>query len=223
MIDFSFFPYSVKGIIRDAMNKRKLHHVWTKLRLVKPWYLLVIAVISTVVCIFALRANNEHMAKLRTAVYAADKDNSNVQGALDKLQAYVTAHMNTNLSAGPNAVYPPIQLKYTYSRLEQAQAAANTDQSNTQLYTDAQTYCQQQDPVDFSGHNRVPCIEQYVESHGGTAVPPTPVPDALYEFSFASPKWSPDLAGWSLLMAVVSWLLFACSFIAKKWFQRYIA
>jgi hypothetical protein len=204
------------------MNKRHVHHLWTKLRLIKPWYFLTLAVISAVICVFALRANNQHMLKLRNAVYTADRNNTDVQAALNNLQAYVTAHMNTNLSTG-TSVYPPIQLKYTYDRLvQQAQAAAAAAvQPGTQLYTDAQTYCQQQDPVDFSGHNRVPCIEQYVQTHGGTISPTTvTIPDALYQFAFASPTWSPDLAGWSLLVTLASGLLFVVSLAARRWFRR---
>ncbi len=207
------------------MNKRRLHHTWTKLRHIKPWYFLIIAVASTVICLFALRANNQHMVKLSDAVYTADKNNTNVEGALRNLQTYVTTHMNTNLSAGPNAVYPPIQLKYTYDRLVQAQKdAAAAGASNDQIYTDAQHYCEKQDPVDFSGHNRVPCIEQYVQSHGGTLAPNTAtIPDALYKFSFISPRWSPDLAGWSLIVAVLAWPLFIASLVLNRWFRRHIA
>src|SRR5689334_22373181 len=93
------------------MNKRKLHHVGTRLNSVKPWYFLVLALISGAVCVYALRDNNKHMADLRSAVYAADKDGTDVQSPLRSLQAYVTHHMNTNLSAGNTSVYPPIQLK----------------------------------------------------------------------------------------------------------------
>jgi hypothetical protein len=194
------------------MNKRHLHHVWTKVRWLKPGYFLILALISGVVCVLALRANNEHMIKLRDVLYSADQQNSDIQGALGALQAYVTAHMNTNLSAGPNAVYPPIQLKYTYDRLVTAQSDAAA-QSNTQLYTNAQAYCQQQDSTDFSGHNRVPCIEQYVETHD-TQLPT--IPEALYEFSFISPKWSPDLAGWSLVATVLSGMLCVATFAISK-------
>lgn len=201
------------------MDKRRLHHIWTKIRWAKPWYFLVLAVIVSAVCVFALRTNNEHMANLRVAVYTADKNNGDVAGALHNLQAYVTAHMNTNLSTGPNAVYPPIQLKYTYARLVQAQAATN---GNNQLYTDAQHYCEQQNPNGFSGRVRVPCIEQYVESHGGVQMA-SPIPDALYKFDFISPAWSPDLAGWSLLTATLLWLTFIASLAAKLWFKRYVS
>ncbi len=199
------------------MDKRHLHHAWTKLRRLKPWYFLVLAVIATATCVFALRANNQHMVQLRDTVYQTDKDNGDVTGALRNLQVYVTSHMNTDLSSGSNAVYPPIQLKYTYERLVQAQKDAQT---SSQLYTKAQHYCEGRNSVDFSGRNRVPCIERYVQSHGGAK--PSTVPDALYKFDFVSPRWSADLAGWSLLAACLFWLLFAVSLLAKLWFKRHV-
>jgi len=185
--------------------------------MIQPWYFLALTILSGLICIFALRANNEHMVKLRETVYTADKNNSDVQGALRNLQRYVTSHMNTNLSAGSTAVYPPIQLKYTYERLVQAQTGSPT---NDQLYTDAQHYCEQQNSTDFSGHNRVPCIEQYVQSHTPTNTPTNKIPDALYKFSFISPRWSPDLAGWSLLLTIVGGLLFIVDWAAGKWLRR---
>ena len=184
-----------------------------KLATVKPWYFLVLALVSGVICLFALRANNQHMIKLRDAVYAADKDNANVQGALKDLQSYVTSHMNTDLSSGPNAVYPPIQLKYTYDRLVQAQSDA-TARQNTQLYSEAQAHCEALNHTDFSGRNRVPCITEYVQSHGVKLG--APVPDALYKFAFVSPRWSPDLAGWTLVISLFSLLLFVASFVLKR-------
>lgn len=178
-----------------------------------PWAFLAVAVVSGVVCVFALRANNQHMIVLRNDVYAADKNNSDIEAPLHRLQAYVTTHMNTNLSSGPSAVYPPIQLKYTYDRLVQAQSA-QTAAANAQLYNDAQKYCEQQNSSDFSGRNRVPCIEQYVQSHNPVVT--KKVPDALYKFSFTSPMWSPDLAGWSLVVAVLSVVSFAGSLVIVR-------
>lgn len=200
------------------MNKRKLHHAWTRFRAVKPWYFLILTLVSGVVCVAALRANNQHMIKLREAVYAADRDGGDVQQPLRNLQAYVTRHMNTNLSAGKTSVYPPVQLKYTYERLTQAQNQA--DPANSRLYSQAQAYCEQQNHADFSGRNRVPCIEQYVQSHGGVQNPATNIPDALYKFDFVSPSWSPDLAGWSLLILILSAALFLISLVTHGWFKH---
>jgi hypothetical protein len=200
------------------MNKRRLHHLWTRVRWIKPGYFLIIATVSVIIALFALRTNNEHMIILRQAVYAADQNNTDVESALRQLQLYVTSHMNTNLSSGSGTVYPPIQLKYTYERILQAQTQAVAT-TNGQLYTDAQTYCQQLDPVDFSGRNRVPCIEQYVQSHD-TKLPS--IPASLYEFSFASPFWSPDLAGFSILAAIISGTLFVGTLVTNQWFRRRI-
>ena len=138
------------------MNKRHLHHAWTQLRKIKPWYFLVFALLTGLVCILALRANNQQMAELRTAVFAADKNNGDVNKAIKELQQYVTSHMNTDLSAGNSGVYPPIQLKYTYERLVQAQQQAG--QTGNALYTEAQRVCEQQNPTGVSGGSRVPYI-----------------------------------------------------------------
>lgn len=204
------------------MDKRSLHHLWTKFRAVKPWYFLVIAVIFGVICVAALRHNNEHMAKLRDAVYTADKDNGDVQGALQNLQAYVTAHMNTSLEV-PNGVYPPIQLKYTYDRLVQAESdqAAQANSQNSQIYTDAQNYCEAKIPNGFSGSYRISCIDDYVKSHGiSNAVALKSIPDSLYKFDFASPRWSPDLAGWSMVVAGLSGLAFVVLAAVERWLKR---
>lgn len=197
------------------MNKRHLHHLWTKFKWLKPQYFLVLTLVSGVICVFALRANNQHMVILRTAVYTADKNNTDVNAPLKALQAYVTSHMNTELSTGNTSVYPPIQLQHTYERQVQAQQQA---QDQTALYSQAQTYCEAQDSTDFSGHNRVPCIEQYVQSH--TLQPQAAIPDALYKFSFASPNWSPDLAGWSMLVAAVSGVFCIVTFIVRRLVRR---
>ncbi len=197
------------------MDKHYLQKAAAKLRWIRPWHFLVLAIISGVVCIFALRANNQHMAVLRSEVYAADKKGAGVQQSLQALQAYVTSHMNTDLSSGSTSVYPPIQLKYTYARLVAAQNK-KLEQSNAGLYSQAQAYCEAQNHVDFSGHNRVPCIEQYVQQHGNDGKPAPAIPEDLYKFSFASPMWSPDLAGWSMMVAALSGLLFVLTFAGRR-------
>jgi len=186
------------------MDKKLLHYLWTsKIRPVKIWYLLVIFLVSAAVAVFALRQNNLTMITLRDQVYAADKNNQDVEAALQKLRAYVYGHMNTKLASGDDAVYPPIQLKYTYERLQNA-AQTQAQQNNSQTYNAAQQYCEQQDSTDFSGRNRVPCVEKYVSEHG---VRVAKIPDAMYKFDFVSPSWSPDIAGFSVAIAVVALIL----------------
>lgn len=160
------------------------------------WFLLAFLA-SACLAIFALRANNQHMVKLRDGVYAADKSGQGVEQSLDKLRTYVYAHMNTNLSTGSN-IKPPIQLQYTYQRLVSDSLTA-AQASNEKIYNDAQNYCQATIPQGFYGTGRVPCVQKYVSEHAPQALPPT-VPPALYQFDFLSPSWSPDLAGFSLLL-----------------------
>lgn len=193
------------------MNKKYWHFVWTTyIRPVKVWYLVALTLVSLLVSVLALRSNNQHMGQLREAVYTADKENNNVVKSLQNLQQYVNSHMNTSLASGNTSVYPPIQLKYTYQRLQEA-AQAKAAQSNASLYSEAQKYCEQQDSTDFSGRNRVPCIEQYVKDHGGTVA--QKVPDSMYKFDFASPSWSPDVAGWGLVATGLFAILLAARLI----------
>lgn len=173
----------------------------TRLRYLPYELFLAGFILFSLISIFALRHNNVTMIKLRDVVYAADKADGNVNGALNNLRNYVYGHMNTDLSSGGNAIKPPIQLKYTYERLEaKAQRSAN----NAGLYTEAEDYCQARIPasVSFSGSGRIACVQSYIMSHGGSA--PASIPTALYEFDFVSPSWSPDPAGWSLVLAFIS-------------------
>src|SRR5664279_288777 len=121
------------------MGKRHLHHLWTRLRAISLWYLLAMCLVSGCVCIYSLRQNNLTMIRLRNQVFAADQQNGNVEGALKNLREFVYAHMNTNLDSG-SGIRPPIQLKYRYERLVQAEKD-RVSAANSKIYNDAQTIC----------------------------------------------------------------------------------
>ncbi len=197
------------------MNKRFLHHIWTRIRPIKTWYVLAALILSASVSVVSLRNNYIGMTERRGAVYKADQNSGDVEGALQALRAYTAAHMNTDLEAD-NGVYPPIQLKYTYARLVQAEHD-RVDAINSQVYTEAQHYCEALYPGSFSGGPRVPCIEAYIKQHGAST---KTIPDSLYKFDFVSPRWSPDLAGWSLLLSVVLFFLTILRFIVGRWLRH---
>jgi hypothetical protein len=209
---YQFNTLTVNGVRGNIsvveQYKQKITHVVH--RAYFPYF--VAFVICGLISIGALRHNNTTMVNLRDDVYTADRNNNNVQGALDKLQAYVTSHMNTDLSTA-NGIKPPIQLAYTYARLE-GQAG-----SNSSLYTEAENYCQQLIPasVSISGRGRIGCITDYVTNHGAKTVN---VPAALYQFDFISPSWSPDLAGWSLVATAIAFLLFVYMFLRGMWLRH---
>jgi hypothetical protein len=179
------------------MNKKYFHHLWMRLRPIKTWYFFVAFLLCGTLGVVALRDNYLTMVDLREKMYQADESGQNVELALQDLRAHVNAHMNTSLSGGSDGIYPPIHLKGTYERLQKAeQDRVNT--VNSKVYTEAQAHCERLYPSSFSGGPRVPCIEQYVKEHGTTK---QAIPDALYKFDFASPRWSPDLAGWLLALS----------------------
>jgi hypothetical protein len=166
---------------------------------VRMW--LALFIISSLVCIVALRHDNQQMVKLRDSVYAADKNGGNINAALNNLSDYVHSHMNTNLSDGSSGIYPPIQLQYTYQRLLESQAA-KLQEANQQVYSAAQAYCRSIGQTAW-GLGTITCIQNYVVNHGVKSTANTNIPQGLYEFDFISPTWSPDLAGWSLLVSII--------------------
>jgi hypothetical protein len=183
--------------------KKQLHSVWARVGHISYWYFFAVAAVSLVIAVGALRHNNLTALKLRDEVNKVDQANGDVETALRNLREYVYGHMNTNLSSGPNAIKPPIQLKYRYERLLEAQKGSS-DANTAKVYTDAQNHCEQLFPRGLSGSGRIPCVTEYIASHN-VAVPT--IPDALYKFDFVSPTWSPDLAGWSLVIFTLTLLI----------------
>lgn len=197
------------------MDKRKLHHAWTRLRSVRYLYIIIPLIVSSVVFVWAYRQNNLEMIRLRDAVYQADEQNGDVESALKNLRKHVYSHMNTELSSGSNAIYPPIQLKFTYERLQKAEQERVTS-ANEKIYSQAQIECEKRFPQGLSGSNRLPCIEEYVSNNGEKE---REIPKELYQFDFVSPAWSPDLAGWSLLASLILSVLLFVRFILERWMK----
>jgi len=168
----------------------------------KTW--LYLFAVTAVICVIALRHNNQTMVKLRDQVYAADKNNGDVNGALNKLRGYVFAHMNTSLSTG-TTIKPPIQLKYTYQRLYDAEYN-DLQAANQKIYNDGKNACP--GPSNAYDPDRLACIENYAVNHGVSGANIN-IPAGLYEFDFVGPTWSPDLAGWTLLLSAIFFIAFA--------------
>lgn len=167
------------------------------------------------VCIVSLRNNNKEMVRLRAAVYVADEKGDDVESALRNLRQYIYSHMNTSLASGPNAVHPPIQLAHTYERLQQAQQAV-LGEGNSALYQEARTTCEQQTAI---GSEVITCIQNYARDHGANLAQ---IPDDLYKFDFTAAKWSPDVAGWSMVGAVICLAGFLVSAPYHWWAKKYL-
>lgn len=170
----------------------------------KLFYVLLLSIIFGLIAVSALRDNYVTMTKLRTAVAVVDEQNGDAEKALQDLRAHVHAHMNTNLSSGNATIKPPIQLKARYERL-QATEAVRVRTVNANVTTEGERICGAQYPGGGFNPTRVQCIQDYV---GQNAVAESSVADDLYKFDFISPKWSPDLAGFSLVISIGLFIVF---------------
>lgn len=196
------------------MHRRHLHHILKRLKQVHVWYFVIAIVITAGIAVTALRNNNIKAIELRDTVLEVDKQNGDTEAALRNLRAHVYSHMNSNLAV-PGGAYPPVQLKYRYDRLVAVEKERVT-QVNAKLYTEAQAHCEAMMPAGRS-LNRIECIQNYVTTKGGATE--RPIPDALYKFDFVPPIWSPDLAGWSLVLLLVLVLLFIIRTAAVLWLK----
>lgn len=183
------------------MKKTKVYGLWHKFRSISLVTLVIAFVISATITVLALRSNNLNMVKLRSAVYTADKQNGDINKALNDLRQYVYGHMNTNLRTGTTTTEPPIQLVNQFSRDVAAERQRiATLGSADKVYVDAQTICEKAGvPIP----DRAACIQDYVTKNG-KGIPQLNLPaKEVYTFDFASPIWSPDIAGFSLILTII--------------------
>ncbi len=148
---------------------------------------------------------------------AADEAGGDVNAALNDLRSYIYSHMNTEIG-GDNGIYPPIQLSGTYGRLVAAEEKRVKD-INDNLYTEAQAYCEATGNQGFSGRNRLDCINAYIDQNGAK---PQEIQDAFYKYDFVAPRWSPDMAGFSLLGLIIFGCITLISLLAHLRTRRFI-
>lgn len=198
------------------MHKRQLYYYWTRIQAVSYWYFLAGFIIFGSLFVYSFRQNNIKMIELRQAVFEADQQNKDLEGALFDLRSHVYGHMNTSLTSSDNAIRPPIQLKHQYERLV-AVEQTRTDQANAALRAEAEAVCAQHFPVTANVTGREPCIQGIINERG---ISPRPIPKELYQFDFVSPVWSPDVAGFSLLLTGLFGILFVSRYGLELWLRR---
>lgn len=154
-----------------------------------------------------LRLNNIGMIERRTAVLNADKqgDLEIIRARLFDLQRYSAAHMN----AASGTIY----LQEQYSRDTQAIIeAARARGSGNNINELADQACKAQ----FGGYSQayVQCFASELAKYpsGANAPDKASLPSpSLYRHDFASPVWSPDFAGFGVLVC----LLLALAIVAR--------
>lgn len=167
----------------------------------KTWQLLVLLLLAVFISATFLRLNNIGMVERRTAVIAADKvgkQEITIQRLYD-LQQYVTAHMNADLGKG-------VYLESSYERDSQAalNKASEDHNPNGNIYKKAQEVCAPR----FSHYSTayLQCTTSELAKYPASSdlIGAVKLPSAsTYLHDYESPIWSPDFAGWSVLVCVV--------------------
>ncbi len=141
------------------------------------------------------------MIERRTAVISAD-DAGNADATINRLydlQRYVSAHMNTDMGKG-------VYLESSYKRDVQKadDAAAGNLNSNGNVYKKAQDVCAPRFTRYSTAYLQCTLSElgKYPASNNLISSVNYPKPDS-YLHVFASPLWSPDFAGFSVLVCIV--------------------
>lgn len=178
-------------------NKRNVKRDIKWLQRVKTWQLLILLVLALLVSASFLRLNNIGMEQRRQAVITADDagDTTAVQNDLYALQRYSATHMN----AATGAVYLQGSYKRDVEKIVSASKEASV--ANQEANIKADQVCSAQ----FPGYSQayVLCNRSEQEKYAGSNTLNTAItfPDPeLYRHSFYSPLWSPDFAGWSLVI-----------------------
>lgn len=175
------------------------------LQRVKTWQLIILLIIVGFVAATFLRLNNIGMVQRREAVISADKEGNDevVINRLYDLQRYVAKHMNTDLGRG-------VYLENAYNRdLQEWQESQYGDANpNGNIYKKAQEVCAPQ----FSTYSYayLQCTTNELAKYPAAADPADgsgKPRQETYIHAFSSPVWSPDFAGWAVLVCGVIVLL----------------
>ena len=184
-------------------DKRRVKKSIRNLQRIKTWQLVVLLILAGFIAATFLRMNNVGMIQRREAVHAADKagNTDQTKARLYDLQRYAAAHMNASTG--------PVYLQDQYDRDSKAalEAATDTRSGSNSYNAQAEAVCKPQ----FQGYSSayLECFMNELSKHPTSdkiTEPQLPSP-ALYKYDFASPVWSPDFAGWSVVACVAILLL----------------
>jgi hypothetical protein len=169
------------------------------LQRIKTWQLLLLLVVMLLLAATFLRLNNIGMIERRNAVIVADEAGNDeiTRARLFDLQRYSAAHMN----ADTGVVY----LAEQYQRDTQAAiASASANNNGDNINAQADAVCKAQ----HAGYSQayVQCFAAELAKYpsGSNAPDKASLPSpSLYRHTFFSPHWSPDFAGFSVLICAL--------------------
>lgn len=181
-------------------DRRQVKYTIKRLQQVSTWQLLVVLLICSFISATFLRLNNVGMLERRDTVLVVDEagDDYALENALYQLQHYSMSHMNASTG--------PFYLQGKYSRDYQAAAdRASYENPYGNISDKADEVCKAQFGSTWS-MAYVQCFADELAKYPPAEDPANQVdaPSAdLYRHEYASPRWSPDFAGWSVLLCIL--------------------
>lgn len=182
-----------------SSDKARIKKTISSIRRVKTWQLFVVLILMVFVAATFWRLNNVGMVQRRDAVKAADKSGNvdEVQTRLYDLQRYSVAHMNADTGV--------FYLEDQYTRDSQKVIdEIKTINGGQTVNEKAEAVCKPQ--FTHYTYAYTQCMLNEITKANQVADPADfpKVPDmSLYRYSYASPLWSPDFAGFSSLACLV--------------------
>jgi len=169
--------------------------------------LIAIVVLLTAAGFFMASRNVTEAHKLSQAVLAADAAAQDTVAPLGTLKHYVEGHMGASSGVTLGSGYQRAQVA--------AQAAATASAANSQIYAAAQAACSgKSDSI-----TQARCNQDYLAKHLVSVAPATPVAapkQSDFQYYFAAPFWSPDLAGALFAGAAIALALLVIAFVRRS-------
>ena len=200
------------------VGKGKIKKRLKQIQSLKNWQLFILLLLVIFVDLTALRLNNVGMVRRREAVEAADKvgDVEAARKATIEFANYVHAHMNSGgivYSDKTHWFKINREVKIVWSNIyesdmrkaEQIAREAESNNPNGNIFKKAEETCR---PRFRGGYSLAyqQCIldeqNKYPASNQGQIKAKYPN-ITEYTYSFVTPIWSPDLAGWTTLVATI--------------------
>ena len=200
------------------VGKGKIKKRLKQIQSLKNWQLFILLLLVIFVDLTALRLNNVGMVRRREAVEAADKagDVEATRKATIEFANYVHAHMNSGgivYSDKTHWFKINREVKIVWSNIyesdmrkaEQIAREAESNNPNGNIFKKAEEACR---PRFHGGYSLAyqQCIldeqNKYPASNQGQIKAQYPN-ISEYTYNFVTPLWSPDLAGWTTLLAFI--------------------
>lgn len=199
------------------VGKSRIKKRLKQIRALKTWQLILLLLLAVFIDLTALRLNNVGMIRRREAVLSADKsgDEEAARRATVELGEYVRTHMNSGGIIYSDdshwfknrnevkVIWANIYESDTRRAQSEADSAANSN-PNGNIFKKADDVCRPKYTTYSQPYFTCILEEQNKYPTSNTLQTKFVPPDvSKYTYSFVSPLWSPDLAGWTTLVAII--------------------